>query len=538
MGKNKPWFNQEKELKKVMSKIKSSKLVFFIIWFIYAAIFSFITTVLRENGYLNFEPSYITKHLNTLFHNGELVKNFFLSYPLLTNLLAYPFAVISTIDAPFLASIFYSSLFYTIVVTKVGNYKGNIFKLLIFLYFLCSPVSIYIATSGTSVYAFFILYFYIFYHLFNYIKKFTTYHLTILSIVLSTAVFLNFKILWILLLLFFYVFVFTIYKIKGLSYSNVIIKYIKISQHKSLRRKFRGHFFSIIFIIGFLPVSGLLLYLLINYLMGNDFFYFYTNLESKWNANKMFNSINSTSIVTLKNRAVNDYSFVKIIVYLIPLFLFEIISHYKHALKIFILLIVPLILFIFLKDRTLDYMSLSYYAILIAAAIASFTTNKNNALRPKTIAYVAYSVVFVAGILGEYYYLKQSSYTSEQVYFSSITNNTHDKILQQYKDGGRYLLLNTPKNSKVLCDNSLFYTVIAFNEKNNYFVPNASNAYNVAVSNPKDNVDFIVVSNKNSKNYLYDKVDMKLNRQQKKIKNYSTQIVFFTEEFKILKILK
>lgn len=518
-----------------MSKLKSSTLVFFIIWFIYIAFFSITTTIFRENGYLNFEPSYITKHINTLFQNGELVKNFFLSYPLLTNLLAYPFALISTIDAPFFASIFYSSLFYTFVVTKVGNYKGNLFKLIIFLYFLCSPVSIYVATSGASVYAFFILYFFIFYYLFNYLKKFTTYHLTILSIVLSTAVFLEFKILWLLLVLFFYVFVFSIYKIKGLSYSNVIIKYIKISQHKSLRRKFRGHFFSIIFIIGFLPVSGLLLYLLINYLMGNDSLYFFTNLESRWNANKVFNNITSESFTFLKNRAANDYSFIKVIIYLAPLFLFEIISSYKDALKVFILVLVPLVLFTFLKDSTIAYMSLSYYTLIIAAAIASFTANKNKFLTSKSITYLAYFLVFLANIFGEYYYLKQSSYTSEKVYFNSTINNTQNKILQQYKNGGRYLLLNTPKDSKVLCDNSLFYGIIAFNEQNNYFVPNASNVYNTAISNPKGNLDYIILTNKKSKNYLYDKVGIELTKKQKK---YTTKVVYFTEEFKILKILK
>ena len=168
-------------------KTKSSTLFFFIIWFVYLAFYSFVTMVIREDGYLNFEPLFITSHINTLFDSGELVKNFFLSYPLLTNVLSYPFSVFSTVDAPFFASIFYTSLFTTMVVTIVGKEKNKVIKVLLFLYFLFSPITFYTATSGTSLYAFYILYFLIFYYLFNYIKKFTTYHIAILSIILSIS---------------------------------------------------------------------------------------------------------------------------------------------------------------------------------------------------------------------------------------------------------------------------------------------------------------------------------------------------------------
>lgn len=516
----------------------SSKLVFFIVWFLYVALFSFLTTVLRENGYINYEPAYITNHINTLFYDGELVKNFFLSYPLLTNLISYPFSIFNAEDAPFFASIFYSSLFFTIVVTKVREHKGKIFSFLLFVYFLCSPISIYMATSGTSLYAFFILYFYIFYLLFFYIKKFTTYHLAILSIVLSTAVFLNYKILWILLILFFYIFIFTIYKIKGLRYSNIIIRYIKITRHKSLRRKFRGHFFSMIFIIGFLPLSILLLYFTINYLIGNEALYFYTNSESRWNAIKPFNMINLDDLNILKNNAINDFSFIKIIFYLIPIYLFEVCSYYKEGLKVFIMLIVPAVLFTLLKESSTDYMNLSYYSIIVAAAIASYTTNQNKLLKKLKSKYVIYSLIFIGGIIGEYFYIHNSHFTSEKIYANSVLNNVHHKILNQYKNGGRFLAMNTEKESRILCDKSIFYPIITYNKKHNYFIQNSSKDFRKTLSNPKKNCDYIIISNKTSYNYKFDNVNKKLFERNLKLNQYSTKIIYFSKDFKILKILK
>lgn len=522
-------------------KSKSTTLVFFIIWFTYVAVFGFITTVIRDNGYLNFEPSYITNHINTLFYEGELVKNFFLSYPLLTNILAYPFSIFSAEDAPFFASIFYTSLFTTIVVTIVGKNKNNIIKSLLFVYFLISPITIYTACSGTSLYAFYILYFFIFYYLFHYIKKFTTYHIAILSIILSLSIFLDHRILWIFLILFFYIFVFSVYGIKGLWTSSFIIKYIKITQHNSLRRKFRGHLFSMIFIIGFFPISGFILYLTINYLVGDNFFYFYENLESKWNANSFLSLIDTNTITILKKRAVNHYSFVHIIFFITPIYVFEIISHYKEGLKVFVLLLVPIFLFVLIKDRNLNFMSLSYYIVVIASGIASITVTQNKLFKSKMVSYLTYSLLFIISILGEYFYLEKSNFTSEQIFYQSIVNNTHNKTLQDYKNGGRFLAINTPINSIVLCDKSIMYPIIAYNKKNNFFIPNSSPDYKKAIINPQTNCNYIIVSNTSSPFYNYDKTETALKEQiQKKdgVKNYISETIFYCNTFRIIKILK
>ena len=220
--------------------------------------------------------------------------------------------------------------------------------------------------------------------------------------------------------MFFYVFFFSIYGVKGLSSSNIIIKYIKITQHNSLRRKFRGHLGSMVFIIGFFPITGLLLYFIINYLIGNDFYYFYTSLETRWNGNSFLSSLYSTTIVSLDNKAVNDFSFFNIVVFITPIYVFEILTYYKNGLKVFILLLVPLLLYMLVKDSKIDYMNLSYYVIIIASGIASIAVTPDKYFKIKLLNYFSYACLFIISIYGEYLYLEKSNSTSEQVFLKVL----------------------------------------------------------------------------------------------------------------------
>ncbi|ANW96601.1 hypothetical protein AXE80_10075 [Wenyingzhuangia fucanilytica] len=525
-----------------MDKInsRSSIFVFFIIWFAYLAFFSFATIVIRENGYLNFEPLYITSHINTLFRDGELVKNFFLSYPLLTNLLAYPFSFFSAEDAPFFASVLYTSFFSTCVVTIVGNQSGKVLKTLLFLYLLFSPITFYAATSGTSLYAFYILYFLIFYYLLNYIKQFTTYHITILSIILSLAVFLDYRILWVLLILFFYVFVFTVYGIKGLE-SNTIIKFVKITQHNSLRRKFRGHLNSMVFIIGFFPVVSLLLYLFINYLMGSDFYYFYNVLGAKWNSNKFLSLLDTTTLTAMNNKAVNDFSFLRILVFIAPIYFYELIVNYKNELKVFVLLLAPVLLYVLVRDSKIEYMGLFYYVILVSSAIASITTANYKNAKNKNLRNLSYACLFIGCIYGEYFYFKQSLFSSEQIFYKSVVEKENNKVLSQYKNGGRFLAFNTPENSIVLCDRSIMYPLLAYNKKNNLFISNTSEEYKMAISNPKKYCDYIIISNIKSPHYFYDKIEInfkELSKTKLGYNSYKSKVIYVCDAFRIIEVIK
>jgi hypothetical protein len=296
-----------------------------------------------------------------------------------------------------------------------------------------------------------------------------------------------------------------------------------------------------LFIVGFLPISILLLYFLINYLIGNNYLYFYSNSESKWNAVSFFNFINSDVLTTLKNKAVNDYSYIKLIIYLTPIFLFEIISYFKENIKLFVMLLVPLLLFTLLKDRSSDYINLSFFIIIVASGVASFSANKNKLLVKNKFNYLIYFLIFSISIFGEYNYFKESNYTSENIYYNSVIYNKHNKILQKQQEGGSYLAVSTLKDSRVLMDKSLFYTIVAFNKKNNYFITNSSIEFKKAINNPIKNCEYIVVANPKSKLYPLDKVSIKLFQEtehKQAFSDYKTKIVYFNEEFKILKVLK
>lgn len=523
------------------NKFSSSIISFFIIWLVYVVFYGCVTTIIRENGYLNYEPLFTSFHLN-VFLNGEgnVVKDFFLSYPLLTNILSYPFSVFSLVDAPFFASIFYTSLFSTYIVYSVGAKQNRVIKIIFFLYLLVSPITIYAATSGTSVYAFYILYFLIFFYLFNYIKKFTTYHITILSIILSFSVVLDYRILWILLILFFHVFVFSIYGVKGLS-SNPIVKFVKITQNISLRRKYIGHLNSMVFIIGFFPLVTLILYFFINYLMGDNSLYFYNNPVAKWNGHKILSIVHRDLIAEFDNKAVNDFSFLKLLVFLIPLYLLELFTSYKKELKMFLLLSVPLLLFVLVRDSKIEYMGLFYYIVFISSSIASVVTRNHNYINKKILRYFAYVCVLCVSVYAEYEYFKKSTFTSESLYYTSIVNNKNSKILEQYRIGGTFLKVNTNSGSIVLCDRSIMYPLIAYNDMNNVFIENGSADFQKALYNPKKHCDYMVISNEKSPFYETDKINVDMQYIYKRTNSsvfYRSKIIFTCDFFRIVEIIR
>jgi len=524
-----------------MSKITStsSKLIFFIIWFVYLVFYSLATTIIRENGYLNFEPLFITSHINTLFDRGELVKNLFLSYPVLTNVLAYPFSVFSAIDAPFFASIFYTSLFTTTVVTIVGNKNNKVVKTLLFLYFLFSPITFYAATSGTSLYAFYILYFLIFSYLFNYIKKFTTYHITILSIVLSLVVFLDYRILWILLILIFHAFAFSVYGIKGLL-TNPSVKYVKITQNSSLRRKYIGHLNSLVFIVGFFPLATLLIYLFINYLMGDNSHYFYETLTARWNGNHDLSLLNKENLITnLDEKAVNEFSFLFVVSFITPLFLFQLVDNYKKELKVLVLMSVPALLYVLVRESKIEYMGLHYYILLLGVAIASISTASNGCLSKNRSRYIVYTFMFLLSIYGECNYLKKSIYSSEEIFYNSVVEHKNNKELEDFKAAGIFLKYNTPENSKVLCDRSIMYPVIAYSARNNKFISNVSEKYKLAIREPAKYCNYLILSNHKSSLYFLDKLATRFEEKKRfKDSKYRSRVVFSCKTLRIIEFIK
>ena len=138
-------------------------------------------------------------------------------------------------------------------------------------------------------------------------------------------------------------------------------------------------------------------------------------------------------------------------------------------------------------------------------------------------------------------YLEKSSFTSEQVYFKSVVEKEQENILMQYKAGGRFLAQNTPKNAVILCDRSIMYPLVAFNNKNNFFISNSSDTYSKALYNPKKYCDYLIISNTKSPFYFSDKVASNiknLKENKEGISNYRSKVIYFSDAFKIVKILK
>lgn len=524
--------------------MKFTHLRFVFIFLCFLAIYTFASQLLVQLGYLNFEPLFISSNISSVFVvKSNVVKNFFLTYPLLSQIAAYPFTIFGLLKAPYYVSLFCISLFNTWLVHVNFRRKSLFFTGILFLFLALSPVNLYLATSGTSAYLHLILYYLCFFYLFKYVKRYTTYHLAIFSLYLSLFTFLNYKILYLAVLLVPMTFLFSANSI-GAVRANILLTLDRIAKNISLRRKFLGRFGSMIIVVSFFPITMLLIYLTINYLFGHELFFFESNGTSQWNSHHIrnivelnyFKGVNGEYSKMLEYIAINNYTFIALIIALMPLFFVEYFTQGRNNIKQIIFLAPVILLVILFRDSKVEMLNLNYFLLFSGVALASITSSFGK--KQSYVKWVVYPAVFIIAIFGEWYYFKNTISPSEKIFYNNLVLEEKSEIIELMKVGAEAIKREIPANDKILCDHSVFYPLIALNHNQNKFVNNLSDDFQLSISNPKKHASYIIVTNPKSPFYDKDIV-----RQSIKIieDNYpedivEEQIIYENAHFRILRI--
>lgn len=513
--------------------MKKSYFKSFLIFSLYAIAYGIMVTYLKMNGYMNFEHLFISHNfILGQGENGEIIKKFFFSYPIISHILAYPFSFISNIDSPFYASILITSLLNTFIIKTISRKKFTFFTFIVFIYLLLSPIQIYAATSGSSFYLYYLTYFLLFFFLYNYTISFATYYLTLTSLIISLIPLLNHQLLWTMLLLIPILFFYSALSIQGLN-TNIIARLIRIFSNVSLRRRFIGRFFSMNVIIVFFPITIYLVYLFINHLYGADYLFFTKNNTSSWNTMRVNDLVAMDDQHKLSLNADNNLNFISLILTVIVLFLVELLTDLNNKIKLSSFLIAPCLIVILLKNSNVEMLKLNYFSIFTCLGLASFVAFYGKNLKKRPIfKKVVYSLCLISSIYLEFQYFTQTIDIQEKVFYQSAVYNKKNVILDNYKSAIGYINKYISPNDVILCDNSVFFPIITLDNKKHYFIQNLSEDYVLALNAPHKFSDYIIISKENSPFYNQDNLAYNAKLKQVKI---NRDIVYESLYFRILK---
>lgn len=513
--------------------MKKNYFVYFFIFSLYAIFYGSITTYLKVNGYTNFEHLFISHNfILGQGENGEIIKKFFFSYPILTHIIAFPFSFINNLDSPFYASILCTALLNTFIVKRISTEKFSFFSFIVFLYLLISPIQIYAATSGTSFYLYYTIYFLLFYFLYNYTISYATYYLTLTSLIISLIPLLNHKLLWTMLLLVPILFFYSAISMQGLN-TNIVARLSRIFSNVSLRRRFIGRFFSMNVIIVFFPITIYFVYLFINQLYGGDYLFFTKNNTSSWNTMRVNDLVQIDNQYKLSLNADNNLNFITLILGLCIIFIVELLTDLNNKIKLSSFLIAPCLIVILLKNSNVEMLKLNYFSIFLCLALASFVSfNMKNFKRKPILKKVIYSLAFVLSVYLEFQYFTKTIDVQEKVFYESAILKKKNVILENYQSAIRYIDTHISPEEVILCDNSVFFPIISLDNKNHYFIQNLSEDYVLALNAPHKFSDYVIVSKENSPFYNQDNLAYYAKYKQIKI---GRDIVYESKYFRILK---
>ena len=214
--------------------------------------------------------------------------------------------------------------------------------------------------------------------------------------------------------------------------------------------------------------------------------------DNKWNSSHVFNFLTSAKLEFYATFSDNDYRYVRVIFLLLPIFIFQLINNSKKSARVLVFLCAPVLIFVFLKVKDVELLNLNIYVILLSAALASLigVTKKVTRFRLGV-----YALVFGLSIFSEYIYFKNSAYTSEKLFVQQLTDEPANQLLEKYKEAGEFLKSHSSKGSKLLCDASVMYPLVVFNDKHNTVIPFKSKLYDLTIQNPLKQTDFVILMN-------------------------------------------
>ena len=467
-----------------------------IIGTLFSCIYISIALYEKTLGFKFLEPLFISDRLHLLFSNDiKTLEIFYFTYPSLSLLLAIPALIIDPILAPVITSSIAMGFFSSYLIVELYSKDLKLISVLVSIYLLCSPAMLSIATSGTSLYLYFILYYFFFSFLFRYTRDYTTYNFVMMSLCLTLFVLLDYQFLWMMIFVVPIIFFFSLFNSTTIQKSYVGI-FEELTQNKSSTRELINKSFSTILVIIFTPLLSLSCFMIINYWFTGNFLFFETSQTTSWDQNPLINQLfytTETTDIYLIDRIEN---LLLSCLFLSPVYLTSFVMGRKKLLFHLILLLAPIWIIYKLNSNPLELLSLQDLLIITASGIAAFIHLFQTALlgifRKSKILHTLSFTLLGLSLCGEYYYFDHSKIPQEQNMFAFIKQeaplNTASSL-----ELIEYLNNHIPKGSKLLTDNTLTYGISALTREKVIYVDQFDFDYYDAFQAPGLFADYILI---------------------------------------------
>lgn len=262
--------------------MKKNTLLTLLGWLLLSSLYLLASLWIQGRGFMDLEAYFIQYKIQNLTrYDLSFFRTFYFTEPALLFLGSYILSFAKGIQPSYLLNALLMGGLSLTMLRKSA--QGDQKLKMLGLYVLLSPVLLYAAVSGGSLALYLVFYFSFFSLVLRYIRSHSVFHLTFLSLILGAFLLLDRGFLQLLLLLIPVFFFVSFGKAKGIS-GNFFAKASAIFRNESQRRKFFTGFFSSIFLVCFIPLMGILIFLIINRVFGGGFFYFETSIADVWNS--------------------------------------------------------------------------------------------------------------------------------------------------------------------------------------------------------------------------------------------------------------
>jgi hypothetical protein len=262
--------------------MKKNTLLALLGWLMLSSLYLLVSLWIQDRGFMDLEAYFIQYKIQNLTrYDLSFFRTFYFTEPALLFLGSYALSFVQGIQPSYLFNALLIGGLSFALLRK--SWQGDTKLKMLGLYVLLSPVLLFAAVSGGSLALYLVFYYSFFSLLLRYIRSQSVFHLTFLSLVLGAFLLVDRGFLQLLLMLIPVFFFVGFGKAKGIS-GNFFAKASAIFRNESQRRKFFTGFFSSIFLVCFIPLMGILIFLIINRVFGGGFFYFETSIADVWNS--------------------------------------------------------------------------------------------------------------------------------------------------------------------------------------------------------------------------------------------------------------
>jgi hypothetical protein len=427
-----------------------------------------LSWVMHRNGFQHSEALFLAEKARILFDaRDNTLLTLGTTFPSLVFLSAVVFSLFGFPFAPILASAFFTTLLFMLLLRDFSksNLQGRFFIPMLCLLFVFHPGLIYTGISGRGI-ALVLLFFYLlFRNLFIYYKTQTTFSLSLASIFLTCLVFCNYNFIWLLLAFTPFVVLVSLEGLKTAAKStSPITQYYDSVNNTSQRRKLANRTTAIYIILFVLPLSALFLFKLLNYVHAGDWSYFLNSQYSSWvvTGSETLGNIYSEGREGLNIMSQSHVVMQGYILLLTPMMILVFIM-FKGKLYELLTLIAPFILVSILLLDNQRYLTVEYYLIfLILALIGTYYY-----VGKKFNTRIIYPIIMVVALINIYtgiLYFKRTSDKEERLFFTSIKEASKWKpqrvITEEFRMAA-YISSIANNNNKVLMDDAAAYSIVA-----------------------------------------------------------------------------